>query len=156
MGRKNLRGWANKSVQKSGRKLYGGVDRWGKRKRCCLCLDGSQTELWVGNLRSWADEKGVKIRKAIFCGCVGRRGKRERCWLVLDGPADASWVEDLNTALDDSRKLCLPSGETLPLPTQMAVIFEVLDLSQVCMYRKCIVFCVYIEEGKTSWICFLC
>ena len=64
---------------------------------------------------------------------VCRRGKRERCWLVLDGPADASWVEDLNTALDDSRKLCLPSGETVPLPTHMAVIFEVLDLSQVCL-----------------------
>ncbi|KAK8378939.1 hypothetical protein O3P69_009581 [Scylla paramamosain] len=80
-----------------------------------------------------------------------RRGKRERCWLVLDGPADASWVEDLNTALDDSRKLCLPSGETLPLPTHMAVIFEVLDLSQAspASVSRCGV--VYVGSSTLSW-----
>lgn len=89
-----------------------------------------------------------------LCG-VGRRGKRERCWLVLDGPADASWVEDLNTCLDDSRKLCLPSGETLPLPTHMAVIFEVLDLSQVCLLssKQMIIFRFLMirENAVTEW-----
>ncbi|XP_050730386.1 dynein axonemal heavy chain 7-like [Eriocheir sinensis] len=92
--------------------------------------------------REWSD--GL-LTKAL------RRGKRERCWLVLDGPADASWVEDLNTALDDSRKLCLPSGETLPLPTQMAVIFEVLDLSQASLASVSRCGVVFVGSNTLSW-----
>ena len=60
-----------------------------------------------------------------------RKGQKDRYWLVFDGPADASWAEQLNTALDESRMLCLASGETLPVPHNMSIIFEVMDLSQV-------------------------
>nr|XP_027208605.1 dynein heavy chain 7, axonemal-like [Penaeus vannamei] len=59
---------------------------------------------------------------------VIRNAHAQRTWLLFDGPTDASWVENLNTALDDSQKLCLPSGETVPVPGDMATIFEVLDL----------------------------
>ena len=60
----------------------------------------------------------------------------------MDGPADAAWVEQFNTALDDSKRLCLASGETLTVPTTLNMIFEVRDLSQV---RKLINFKVKIQ-----------
>ena len=52
-----------------------------------------------------------------------------RHWVVFDGPVDALWVESLNTALDDSRKLCLPDGHVVHLPQLMSALFEVHDLA---------------------------
>ena len=47
----------------------------------------------------------------------------------MDGPVDSEWVESLNTALDDSRTMCLMNGERIILPEGLSFIFEVDSLS---------------------------
>ena len=53
-------------------------------------------------------------------------------WVVFDGPVDSWWVESLNTALDDSRTLCLASAERIRLPPypRLSFLFETGSLEQ--------------------------
>ncbi len=45
-------------------------------------------------------------------------------WIVLDGPIDPMWIENLNTALDDSKLLCLSNNERISLQPGLRLLFE--------------------------------
>lgn len=75
------------------------------------------------NTREWQDGLASSImRKLMF------EGSKRMKWVVFDGPIDIFWVENLNTALDDNKKLCLTSGETILIGADMSLIFEVDSL----------------------------
>eukprot|EP01022_Parablepharisma_sp_SALTPOND_P028499 TRINITY_DN71064_c2_g1_i1.p1 TRINITY_DN71064_c2_g1~~TRINITY_DN71064_c2_g1_i1.p1 ORF type:complete len:4083 (+),score=665.19 TRINITY_DN71064_c2_g1_i1:2435-14683(+) len=54
----------------------------------------------------------------------------DRHWMLFDGPVDTLWIESMNSVLDDSKKLCLNSGQVIKLTDRMTMMFEVDDLSQ--------------------------
>ncbi|CAG9319005.1 unnamed protein product [Blepharisma stoltei] len=69
--------------------------------------------------REWQDGLASSIlRKLMF------EGSKRLKWLVFDGPVDSLWIENLNTALDDNKKLCLISGETILINPEMTLLFE--------------------------------
>lgn len=89
-------------------------------------------EQFYGSLRGrrgqeeWSDGILVMLlRKMVEKGETGAR----RFWLHLDGKMQADWAEGLHPLLDNSRKLCLESGETVTVPSDVMVIFETSDLA---------------------------
>ena len=79
----------------------------------------------------WTDGIGAVLIRHISQPNTEETGVKgeEIKWMNFDGPVDAIWIENMNTVLDDNKKLCLNSGEIIPLSETNRVIFEVEDLS---------------------------
>ena len=72
----------------------------------------------------WNDGIAAKI-----IGNSAKDDTEDKHWVMFDGPVDALWIESMNTVLDDNKKLCLNSGQIIPLSPHMTMMFEVADLA---------------------------
>nr|XP_056709345.1 dynein axonemal heavy chain 14 [Euleptes europaea] len=72
-------------------------------------------------------------------------------WVILDGPVDPMWIENLNSALDDSRTLCLANSERIYLSPGMRMVFEVDSLSQAspATVSRCAM--IYVDPVDLGW-----
>ncbi|CAL6027380.1 Dynein_heavy chain [Hexamita inflata] len=81
-----------------------------------------------GNFSADSNEWSDGILCTAMRECVRDSEEKKLKWIVMDSPVDALWIENLNTILDDSKRLCLTSGEVIAMTDQTAYMFEVRDL----------------------------
>ncbi|KAH8608939.1 putative Dynein heavy chain N terminal region 2 domain1 [Trypanosoma vivax] len=100
------------------------------------------------NTNEWKD--GVLSVIAKNCVRESELSKDHR-WIVFDGPVDTLWVESLNSVLDDSKLLCLDSGERIKLPETIHMLFEVADLAVASPATVSRCGMVYLDTADLHW-----
>jgi dynein heavy chain len=73
----------------------------------------------------WADG----VLSTVFRNCAQDERPFEK-WILFDGPVDTLWIESMNSVMDDNKVLTLINGDRITMSATMALLFEVLDLSQ--------------------------
>ncbi|RNF23496.1 Dynein heavy chain family protein [Trypanosoma conorhini] len=100
------------------------------------------------NTNEWRD--GVLAVIAKNCVSDSELNKDHR-WIVFDGPVDTLWIESLNSVLDDSKLLCLDSGERIKLPETIHMLFEVADLAVASPATVSRCGMVYLDAMDLHW-----
>ncbi|KAG5498459.1 hypothetical protein JIQ42_03265 [Leishmania sp. Namibia] len=105
------------------------------------------------NTNEWKD--GVLAAIAKECVRASEVSSDHR-WMVFDGPVDTLWIESLNSVLDDSKLLCLDSGERIKLPDTIHMLFEVADLAVASPATVSRCGMVYVDAEDLPWNAVAC
>eukprot|EP01022_Parablepharisma_sp_SALTPOND_P016862 TRINITY_DN2579_c0_g1_i1.p1 TRINITY_DN2579_c0_g1~~TRINITY_DN2579_c0_g1_i1.p1 ORF type:complete len:1508 (+),score=167.76 TRINITY_DN2579_c0_g1_i1:7253-11776(+) len=112
------------------------------------------TSFTLSNFYGEFDPKNNLWREGLLPHCVRTaisQAGTKASWIVFDGDLGKSWCDGLYSALDDTRRLCLPNSECLVLPRDLTFIFETDSLSHAApsIVSRCGILTV--SNRELSW-----
>lgn len=100
--------------------------------------------------REWTDGLLSRLLRRVSNNL---RGEKQRSWFVVfRGEIEPQWAEALNSVLDDNRQLTLASGEILPLPSNVHLIFETTNLRAAtpATVSRCGMICLHSQNLRET------